>query len=882
MPATRSRRRVSAQPQTWTGGEYAGPQLLQIAMPMGGLGAGCICLSGYGGLLDYSIHNKPDTTALPDGHSSGPAGFALLHIKGDKPITKLVEGPLPVEKIYDQGLQAQGYRKGGHEGLPRFEKARFRGRYPFGEVTLTDRRVPVEVAITGWSPLIPGDDRASGIPGAILEYTLHNASRKTVTCMLSFHLSHLAIGAGGEAGTRNSVMAGRGILFTNTDARHLATFGSASLSIVGRVPRIKAMWLRVAAWTYGSISALWKEMAEGRFSVNKGNADRPIDGRNGGSVMVELKLRPGQRVTVPFVIAWHFPNVDWTAGQPQPAPAPGALAPGCGCADGKCGAPARPAWQPWYATRWADAAEVAGYVRENFSSLRRRTAAFADALYSSTLPDALLDAVGSNLAILKSPTVLRQASGTLWGWEGCFCQGGCCHGSCTHVWNYAQAIPHLFPKLERTLREVELERCIDESGHVTFRAALPEGPVAHDFHPAADGQLGGILKLYRDWQICGDKKWLARLYPKAKKSIDFCIGRWDPKQQGALFEPHHNTYDIEFWGPDGMCTGIYCAALAAMAAMGEVLGQPGDAQTYRELGRRSADYLERELFNGEFFVQHVMTDQLQAGEQFRTTVAGLEAQGNELAKVLKSEGPMYQYGGGCISDGVIGAWMARLYGVDSPQSRSAVQKHLRSIVRYNFRPDLFEHACTQRPGYALGHEGGLILCTWPHGGKPTLPFIYSDEVWTGIEYQVASHLIAEGMVEEGVRIVASARRRYDGRVRNPFNEYECGNYYARAMSSYALLGAYGGLRYSAASRTLWLDPKTARRPFRVFLSTVGGFGVVTLERGAAKVAMIEGRIRINELRLGQGAKELRVAWKVDVPAARSARIALKTGHRLAL
>ena len=102
----------------------------------------------------------------------------------------------------------------------------------------------------------------------------------------------------------------------------------------------------------------------------------------------------------------------------------------------------------------------------------------------------------------------------------------------------------------------------------------------------------------------------------------------------------------------------------------------------------------------------------------------------------------------------------------------------------------------------MGHEGGLILCTWPnqaepHGRKPTLPFIYSDEVWTGIEYQVASHLIAEGMVDEGVRIVKTARARYDGRVRNPFNEYECGHWYARAMSSYALLNSLSGARYEA-------------------------------------------------------------------------------------
>ena len=99
---------------------------------------------------------------------------------------------------------------------------------------------------------------------------------------------------------------------------------------------------------------------------------------------------------------------------------------------------------------------------------------------------------------------LARGEWKLWGWEGCFPDHGCCHGSCTHVWNYAQAFPHLYPQLERTLRDLELVRSMDERGHVNFRGAIPDGPVDHDGPAAADGQLGGIMKVYRDWQISGD------------------------------------------------------------------------------------------------------------------------------------------------------------------------------------------------------------------------------------------------------------------------------------------------------------------------------------------------------------------------------------------
>jgi uncharacterized protein (DUF608 family) len=386
-------------------------------------------------------------------------------------------------------------------------------------------------------------------------------------------------------------------------------------------------------------------------------------------------------------------------------------------------------------------------------------------------------------------------------------------------------------------------------GHVNFRSALPDGATSHDYHAAADGQLGGILKLWRDWQISGDTDWLRRLYPLAKRSLDFCISAWDPNRQGALFEPHHNTYDIEFWGPDGMCSSIYIGALCAMAHMANHLGEPELAKEYSELAKKGATYIDENLFNGEYYEHHVQWEGLK-DKSFSKLLKTIPTDGtaDDMSKLLRSEGPKYQYGTGCISDGVIGAWMARIYGVNTPLSQNKVRSHLKAIFTHNFKEDLFDHACLQRPGYALGHESGLLLCTWPRGGKPTLPFVYSDEVWTGIEYQVASHCISEGLVEEGLKIVEAARSRYDGHVRNPFNEYECGNYYARAMASYALLQALSGFRYSAVEKTLYLDPKLPLSgPFTFFFSTASAFGTITIDNGDVTVNEIEGKLEVNQI-----------------------------------
>jgi uncharacterized protein (DUF608 family) len=395
------------------------------------------------------------------------AAFALLHVKGG--LTRLLEGPFPPEKIFDQGLQGNGYRHAGFEGLPRFRSTRMRSGYPFGRVELSDPGIPLAVAITGWNPFIPRDDIASGIPCAILEYSFRNTSRKKVEFDFSYHISHPAEGAKHHwEGTRNDVIPGKGVYFSNIEAPTDETCASASLTVVGHRPAIKAMWLR-GAW-FDAISALWREIEAGKFTRNDGQEDSGKGGRNGGSILLNAALAPGEEITFPVVIAWHFPNNNFTYGQDSPQPC---------CPPGDSSSCAAPRWRPFYASQWKDAREVALYVDRHFESLRERTVAFQRALFGSSFPPEILDAISANLAILKSPTVLRQENGNMWGWEGCFAGHGCCEGSCTHVWNYAQAFPNLFPRLERTLREQELQRSMDEHGHVNFRSSLPDGPAHH-------------------------------------------------------------------------------------------------------------------------------------------------------------------------------------------------------------------------------------------------------------------------------------------------------------------------------------------------------------------------------------------------------------------
>jgi uncharacterized protein (DUF608 family) len=310
----------------------------------------------------------------------------------------------------------------------------------------------------------------------------------------------------------------------------------------------------------------------------------------------------------------------------------------------------------------------------------------------------------------------------------------------------------------------------------------------------------------------------------------------------VIEEPHHNTYDIEFWGADGMHTSFYLGALHCFIAMGEFLKQ--DVSAYHNLQAKGKAMIEGELYNGEFFIQEINYTGLNAKDPSKEKSFGGDYS-NEAETLLKKEGPKYQYGKGCLSDGVLGAWIGRMCGIDDVIDSKKINSHLQAVYKYNFKTDLSEHANPQRPSFALGNEAGLLLCTWPKGGKLSLPFVYSDEVWTGIEHQVASHLMLTGNVEEGLNVLRASRDRYDGKVRNPFNEYECGHWYARALSSYGYLQALTGVRFDAVTKSLHIDSKVG--DFTSFLSTETGFGTVSLKAGKPSMKVVYGSIDVQKV-----------------------------------
>jgi uncharacterized protein (DUF608 family) len=292
-----------------------------------------------------------------------------------------------------------------------------------------------------------------------------------------------------------------------------------------------------------------------------------------------------------------------------------------------------------------------------------------------------------------------------------------------------------------------------------------------------------------------------------------------------------------------MCTGFYIGALKALIEMGKFLGE--DIQKYQGLYEKGKSAIETELYDGEYFFQKIKWQGLNAPDPVAFSKGAWNSDYSQEAKeLLEKEGPKYQYGKGCLSDGALGVWIAEVCGLQEVADPEKVASHLRSVYKYNFKSDLSDHSNPQRPTYAMGDEGGLLLCTWPKGEMLSLPFVYSNEVWTGIEYQVASHLMLIGETEKALDIVRACRDRYDGRTRNPFNEYECGHWYARAMSSYGMLQGLTGVRYDAVTQQMFINSKVG--DFTSFISTETGFGNIGMKDGKPFLETVYGEITVKE------------------------------------
>jgi uncharacterized protein (DUF608 family) len=542
---------------------------------------------------------------------------------------------------------------------------------------------------------------------------------------------------------------------------------------------------------------------QGEFVTADNDAYSGTQPRRGLLHSAAVNLSPGEKHTFTFVLAWHFPNQtigDRFVVTPWNAP------------------PQRVGHE--YENRFGNAAEVVDYVSQHHDRLTQDTRLWRDLYYDSSLPCWLLDRLHSTVSCLATGTCQWWKNGRFWAYEGV----ACCHGTCTHVWNYAHTHARLFPELARSVSEMQ-DFCPREKGGGFHPETGLVGFRGDDAY-AADGQCGTILKAYREHRTSPDEAFLKRNWPSIKQAIEFSISH-DPDADGLIEDLQHNTYDINYYGANTFVGSLYLAALRAAEEMAQEVGDLDFARGARAIRERGSRRTNQRLWNGEYYIQDVD---------------------------LKRH-PKDQYKDGCLSDQLFGQGWAHQLGLGYLYPRKNVLKALDAIWRYNWAPDVAPYNEIHKPfrWFVTPGQAGLITCTWPKGDYLAEGTRYREEVWTGIEYQVAGHMIWEGKVTEGLAICRAVHDRYHPDLFNPYNEIECGDHYARAMASWGVYLALAGFQHHGPKGCLGFAPRISPEDFRAAFTTAEGWIVFrqtrthTEQRNTLEVRW--GRLRLTRLSL---------------------------------
>lgn len=808
---------------------FTGPH---VAMPLGGIGTGNVAICADGSLRQWQLHNLGNHLGTLPG-----SFFAIRATRIEPPhdVIRILQGP-PGESTHtplvndDEVPRWQREAIARHGGVARTE---FAGTYPFATVRYLDDDLPVEVSLEAFTPMVPLDAGRSSIPAALFTFRVSNVDVCPIHGNLGATLQN-AVGwngyspidgvrGAGYGGNTNRLRRSLGWTALILENHTLAPEdpGAGQLVLAADDDRAPALvqWRTVEEFmTFLGTRALGSGRGRVVPGTRMADPQRQVPPLYAGSsppgstwnagLAVPFALEPGEARVIRLAICWAFPNryVNFEQFGPD-----------------------RPQWGQsrfWlgnhYTTRYEDAQAVLEHVITDFAALRAESASWPGTLAESTLDDKAVLHLAAQLSLPRSPTCFRGADGRFYGFEGVLGAstvmwsgefGGSCPLNCTHVWNYEQVLARAFPELERDMRATEFEVMQAPEGYIPHRLIAPTylrqlwGEfVGGPGEPALDGMLGAVLKTYREYRGGAGLDWLLRYWPRVKLLLSYVESRWDPSGSGVLTGIQPSTHDIDLCGLNTFMGTLWLAALRAAERMALLAGDPQAAQEYSAKFDLASARYDQELFNGEYYGQ----------------------------KLLPGDRDEFQWVDGCLSDQLIGQWWAHQLDLGYLLPAEHVRSALASVVRYNFRKDFRDFGHPYRV-FADGDDAGLVMCSWPLGGRPAVPTRYADEVWTGSEYQVAAHCFWEGMQAEGWQLLSALWDRYDGRRRNPYNEIECGDHYARAMAGWSTLDALAGLRHDAVAGSLALRHQPQTLP----LLLDKGWGLVCGTRIECRGGLIE-------------------------------------------
>ncbi len=787
---------------------YKGKELAYIGMPVGGLCTGTVYVGGDGKLWLWDIFNqqKEGVNALTHENWNGQrvrprdgANF-IFPMSPEYPFEqgfglRISQG----DKTWERSLDFKG-----------FDDISFKAQYPIAEIFYRDSQLPLEVDLKAFSPFIPLDVKNSSNPATVMHFTIKNTSEEQVTTELSGWLENAILRFTKEAKEtelNNSIEkeSGNSILTCSARSKNIHNFSTTILQKQRDFGTMSLLLMGDDSSTVGSAEIPIKSNL--LFPEN----DKPMAAAEFGEQLCgglskALRLEPGESQDVVFIISWNFPNIELPQNERSTGENKGRH------------------YTNWY----ADSREVALEMAANYQKLTDLTKLWRDVYYeNSSLPHWFLNRTFINTSILATESCFIFKDGRFWAWEGI----GCCPGTCTHVWHYAQAMGRIFPELEKNLREKTDFAVMDRSsGGIDFRGGLA-------WRYAADGQAGIVLRAYRDYLVSEDDTFLKNNWDNIKLALKYLIDldmEFGGEANGMIYGEQHNTLDAEWFGYIPAITSLYLAALAAAVEMARATGDISPEKEYLsilESGRKNIE----SLFNGEYFIQEEDPDHMDA--------IGI--------------------GKGCYIDQVFGQGWAFQLNLGRLYNKEMIQSSLDSLWKYNFVPDMgplrdsLPPQIAGRP-YAIHGDAGLVMCTWPLGGKRDdwqrhWQFGYFNECMTGFEYQAASHMIWEDKLDEGLSIIKAIHERYGADKRNPYNEIECSDHYSRSMASYGAFIAACGFSYNGPKCQIGFAPKIRPDDFRAAFTGAEGWGILAQIRKASeqvnKIHLAYGKLKLKEITL---------------------------------
>lgn len=788
-------------------------ELKFIGMPVGGLHAGTVYVGGDGRLWLWQIYNEtyegaqegidPKTVNWNDGTASRKirvrdgAAYVEPAIANNK---RVLEQGFAVKAV----VNGKTYIKELNE--EEWDEIIFKPAYPMATIQYLSKDFPLDVQLKVYSPFIPLDALNSALPATVLRLEVKNPGAKPIQVSVLGWMENGTNKLTGKDNTGNrknlvSGTSGATSIFSSfeTGNEELKTAQDAG-TMCFTVHQSKGKG-------YASISP-WP-ITEKHFNATAdGSASTAAPGKLVGGLELAALVAPGKSMKADFSVSWHFNNANQHLKKIV-----------------------KNAQQGFhYATRFKDAAAVSVYLQENFEKLSKTTELWTNTWNDSTLPHWFLERTFINIDTLATANTYRFADGRFWGWEGV----GACAGTCTHVWQYAQAVARIFPELERDLRHrVDLGIGFKEdTGAIIFRAE-------NESRPAIDGQAGTVLRFYREHQMSADDTFLKTNWPGIKKATQFMLDQ-DKNGDGMTDTPMENTLDAVWEGEVAWIVGLCIAGARAGQAMAEEMGDTAFAKTCENYVANGRKNMEKELFNGEYFIHR--PDKV------------------EGRKKLGSYNT-------CHIDQVYGQSWAFQVGLPRVLSKDKALAALKALWKYNFTSDVGPYIKTHIGGrpYALAGEGGMVMNTNPYNeAKPFGEDVgwqlgYFHECMSGFEHQVAAHMMAEGMVEESLILTRVIHDRYHASKRNPFNEIECSDHYARAMASYGTFINAGGFAYHGPKGYLRFSPAWNAVHFKTAFTSAKGWGSYTQQKVAAKqvhtINMKYGALQLKELsfsKIGSG------------------------------